>query len=292
MNWSQVNVGSTCVSTYMIKTFQVLQQEFKDHPWILGWQQAGYQLIFVDRAENISPHHPIICGADVTNWFVRRWLNQSQPAVYVNRGYVGNHTHKTKRLWRISVNGWANIKLQSIPYSRWHRMQLPRHIWKVKKVKNVLLAPSKIIRNTWDQETTLTWVAQIQNKFPGAEVRTRFKKPTPGERWADLWQDLDWADLVVSHSSAITCEAFWYGKKVISLQPCPTWAAQKTTLEDWDNPHEPEFRDHWHEHLAWSQFTVEEWHTGQALDLLQQYCGSILDYRCDHVYNLQYTEPE
>jgi hypothetical protein len=69
---------------------------------------------------------------------------------------------------------------------------------------------------------------------------------------------LDWADLVVSQSSAITCEAFWYGKKVISTEPCPTWAAGRTTLEDWANPTEPALRAAWHEHIAWCQYTRDQ----------------------------------
>lgn len=271
---------------------QVLAKEFNNHPWIAGWESAGYSIKFVESAEHINPDTPVICGADVTNWFVRKWLNAQQPAVYVNRGYVGNHTTKLRRLWRYSVNAWANTKILSVPFSRWSMMQLPRHAWKVKQVKNVLIAPSKIIRNTWDSETTMSWSQEIQNQFPGANVKIRFKKNTPSERWSDLWQDLDWADLVVSHSSAITCEAFWYGKKVISLKPCLTWAAQKTTLEDWQNPQEPELRDAWHEHLAWSQFTVEEWASGEALNLLQQYVGSIKAYDPEHHYDFLYTSPE
>lgn len=275
-----------------MNTLQVLFQEFNDHPWVPGWQSAGYNIDLVANAEIVSPHTPVVCGADVTNYFVRKWLNLRQPAVYVGRGYVGNHTAKSRRLWRASVNAWANTKIQNIPYSRWEKMQLPRHQWKVTNVKNVLLAPSKIIRNTWDEQTTTNWAAEMQSQFPGADVRVRYKKSTPAERWADLWQDLDWADLVVSHSSAVTCEAFWYGKKVISLKPCPTWAAEQSMLDDWANPREPELRDAWHEHLAWSQFTVEEWSSGQALDLIQQYLGPITAYDPGHHYNFLCTLPE
>lgn len=272
--------------------FQILEQEFDNHPWIAGWHTAGYGIEFVRHPEEISDCCPVICGSDLSHYYVRKWLNNRQPAVYVGRGYVGNHTAKKRRLWRASVNAWANTKLQAIPYSRWNKMQLPRHAWKVKKIKNVLLAPSKIDRNNWDNQTAASWVCTLQSQFAGAEVRTRFKKSTPAERWADLWQDLDWADLVVSHSSSITCEAFWYGKKVISLKPCPTWAAEQSTLDDWANPREPELRDAWHEHLAWSQFTVEEWSSGQALDLIQRYLGPITAYDPGHRYDFLCTLPE
>jgi hypothetical protein len=124
------------------------------------------------------------------------------------------------------------------------------------------------------------------DKFPGAEVRIRRKGETPGLRWETLWNDLDWADLVVSQSSAITVEAFWYGKKVISTEPCLTWLAGKNTLEDWKNPEEPIGRDMWHEHVAWNQFTTDEWTSGQAWSLMNMYLGDIRAYPSGHNYSL------
>jgi len=92
--------------------------------------------------------------------------------------------------------------------------------------------------------------------------------------------------LVVAQSSAITCEAFWYGKKVISIQPCPTWAAGRTALDTWQDPTEPRYRDVWHEHLAWSQYTVDEWSSGEAFDLIQQYLGPVKLYNPQYCYSL------
>lgn len=265
---------------------QVLVDEFKDHPWIDGWINSGYDIQFVDDPKDIVDDIPVIAGSDISKLHIRQWLNQQQPGIYIGRGYVGNHTSKRRRLWRMSVNGWANTVLKSVPHSRWDKLQLPRHPWKVKQVQKVLIAPSKMVSNFWSQVGTNIWAENMQGNFPGAEVKIRYKANTPGERWATLWDDLDWCDLVVTQSSAITCEALWYGKKVISTEPCPTWAAEHAKLEDWKNPHEPTLRDAWHEHLAWSQFTVDEWASGEALSLIEQYTGSITDYDPGHDYNL------
>lgn len=231
----------------------------------------------------------IIAPSDLLQKSVKHWMNIEQPAMYIGRGYLGNHLYKTRKWWRYSINGWANIKLENIPYSRWQLLNLPRHSWKVKKVKNVLIAPSKMTSPIWDPEIGYDWPKYISSKFPGAEIKIRYKekKSTPHMRWATLWNDLDWADLVVSQSSAITCEAFWYGKKVISIYPCPTWAAEKTTLEDWQNPKEPELRDAWHEHLSWSQFTIDEWVSGEALSIIKKYIGNVLEYKTDYTYNFR-----
>ena len=134
---------------------QVLTHEFKDHPWVPGWIDSGHEILFVDDPKDIVKTIPVVCGSDLINDYVRHWLNVQQPAVYIGRGYVGNHTSKKRRLWRMSMNSWANTVLRSIPYCRWDKMQLPRHPWKVKQVRNVLIAPSKLVSHLWSQVKTI-----------------------------------------------------------------------------------------------------------------------------------------
>jgi hypothetical protein len=263
--------------------FQITQKDYSENPWFQHWPKIKV----VDTWENISSDLPVITGSDLTRYEVRHWLTSAQPAIYIGRGYLGNHIYKTRYWWRYSINGWANTQLTQVPHSRWNLTKLPRHPWKVKEVKNILLAPSKMTATLWNSNYGENWPAMLVDKFPGANVRIRLKQRKSGPRWATLWEDLDWADLVIAQSSAITCEAFWYGKKVISLEPCPTWAASRTLTEDWRDPAEPSNRDQWHEHIAWSQFSNEEWLTGKALTLIEKYIGPIIDYKSNHVYNLK-----
>jgi hypothetical protein len=270
---------------------QILSQEFSsDHPWLPGWQNYFENIHSVDDWRTVQPDQLVIAGSDVRSWYVRHWLNRGQPALYIGRGYVGNHTSKHRWLWRVSVNGWANTRLMPVPHSRWSIMNLPRHPWKVQQVKNVLIAPSKLTSLSWCHQSSEQWSEHMATQFPGANVRIRYKARKPWQRWETLWSDLDWADVVVAQSSAITCEAFWYGKKVISTEPCPTWACGNQRIEDWQDSGEPELRDAWHEHLAWSQYTVEEWTSGEALRLIEQYTGSALTYDPGHRYNFTAIE--
>jgi hypothetical protein len=266
---------------------QLLTHEYPaDHPWLPAWKNYFEQIHFVEDWRDVKNDMLFITGSDIGNRWVRECMNRHQPALYIGRGYCGNHTAKHRRLWRVSTNGWANIRLLPVPHSRWEVMQLPRHPWKVKQIKNVLIAPSKMANLSWSQENSQQWAERISSQFPGANVKIRYKPGKSGLRYATLWDDLDWADLVVTAASAITCEALWYGKKVISIEPCPTWAAGRATLDDWQNPQEPPFRDAWHEHLAWNQFTVDEWTSGEAFKLIDQYIGSIANYDPGYTYNL------
>jgi hypothetical protein len=265
--------------------FQITEADYQNNHWTAGFKNIE----IVKDWHSISPSIPVITKSDVLYPEVRTWLNQQQPAVYIGRGYLGNHILKQRLWWRASINGWANTKLMPIPYSRWGRLNLPKHPWKVDKIKNVLIAPSKMTSSVWSPEVAFTWAESIQDKFPGANVRIRPKIGKPGLRWSSLWKDFEWADLVVSQASAITCEAFWYGKKVISIEPCPTWAAEKHTLDNWQDPTEPKLRDLWHEHLAWSQYTLAEWSSGDAFSLIEQYLGPIVNYKSGHTYALPVT---
>jgi hypothetical protein len=272
-----------------MKNLQVLMSDCQDdafiQEWVSNWVQTRPGIILCDNWKDVSPDIPVFCYADLTRPHVTTWLNNRQPAIYIGRGYLGNHLHKKRMFYRASVNGWANTVLQPLPHSRWSVMGLPQHPWKVHQVKNVLLAPSKVVTRCWNNQHPTEWVDSFMDQFPGADIRVRMKQGKASNRYATLWQDLDWADLVVTQSSAITCEALWYGKKVISTEPCPTWAAGRTTLEDWENPAEPSQREAWHEHMAWSQYTRDEWHSGAALDLLEQYLGPVEYYDPGFQYN-------
>ena len=246
------------------------------------------RLQIVQHLSDVHPNEPMFMGGDILRSEVRERLNLQNPTIFMHRGYLGNHLYKKRRWWRYSVNGFANTNLMPIPHSRWELLNLPKHPWKVKKVKNILIAPSKMTADFWNPELGPNWVDVMAQKFPGAEIKVRPKGKKPGIRWTTLWEDFDWADLVVAQASAITAEAFWYGKKVISLYPCPTWAAGcLSTLDNWQNPEEPKLREHWHEHLAWSQFTNEEWQSGQAFKLIEQYIGPVSEYRSGHFYNFK-----
>lgn len=241
----------------------------------------------LEIVDTINQDDPAVMGGDILRSEVRSRLETCAPTIFIHRGYLGNHLYKQRKWWRYSVNSFANIKLLPIPYPRWNLLDLPKHSWKVKEVKRVLIAPSKMTSRVWTPDLSDVWAESMLDKFPGAEVRIRPKAHKPGIRWSTLWEELDWADLVVSQASAITAEAFWYGKKVISTHPCPTWATGEQLLDDWKNPEEPKLRDLWHEHLAWSQFTRAEWESGEACGLIEKYIGPITTYDPGYSYNFR-----
>lgn len=270
------------------KDIQILESEANE--WYHVYNKNS-NIVYVKDYKDVDKNTLVVCSGDLLNANVRYWLTNNQKAIYVARGHLGNHIYKTRRHFRFSINGWANTKLMDkIPYPRFPLLKLKKHPWKVKRVRNVLIAPSKMTSKVWTPDIGYNWAESMLDKFPGAEIKIRKKGETPGLRWHTLWDDLDWADVVISQSSAITVEAFWYGKKVISLEPCSTWAVKKFTLEDWQNPEapDPDLRERWLEHISWSQFTVDEIQSGEWLDLLSAYFGDVRFYDSNHVYNIDH----
>ena len=124
-----------------MRQVQLLAGEYPPgHPWLTGFQNTFDKIHVLQDWQSVQSNMLVIAGSDLRGWHVRHWLNRCQPALYIGRGYVGNHLYKQRKFWRVSVNSWANTRLSDIPYSRWPLMNLPRHPWKVQKIKNVLFS--------------------------------------------------------------------------------------------------------------------------------------------------------
>jgi hypothetical protein len=271
---------------FMKKIAQIMPSQFIEDPnFVNGWKKYLDQLILIDDPEKTDPEIPMILPANPIG-FTNTWMKAKYPYFAVNRPYIGSWLEKKRFSLRVSVNSFAPTKLGNMPFSRWPTTRLTRQPWKVSKVSNILIAPSRKSQTIFTGEDVAVWSERLKVFFEGqgANVKIRPKIGKKGvQHWGDASRgvtglfskdgDLDWADLVVSYSSAITAEAFWYGKKAISLGVCPTWVACDNHLDNWQDPAEPKNRDIWHDHVSWSQFTLEEWYSGAAQDLTVQYQG-------------------
>lgn len=250
-----------------------------------GWRRWCERVIVHDdmsalrRADTTVP---LVGALNIANKAFRRWMKLGYPFVCLNRPYIGGWNVREHNL-RVSVNAYACTRAAPVPHGRWDKWNVERHPWKVREVRNVLIAPPN--KNTFFclGVDSLEWAHEQAQWFRkrGATVRYRMKSQKGTKRllrYQTLWQDLDWADLVVSYSSAITVEAFWYGKKVITPGVCPTWMCGTQNYDSWQDPREPDQRDAWHEHLAWTQFSEEEWSSGDAQEMVMLYQGDLLDH--------------
>lgn len=259
----------------MKKILQIFRQGNEE--WFIeGWKKWSDKLIILEDEKDYNCDITLVTGAKFHDPLFQKVMKNRYPYIAINRPYLGSHLTKHRNQWRVSINSFANFKLKSVPYDRWHKINLEKNPWKVKEIRNVLIAPPVSGIPVFLDMCNENWVEDISKNFTDVNIRVRYKNKQgkgKGGRYTTLWNDLDWADLVVSFSSAITAEAFWYGKKVISFGACPTWIVQGPNLTDWKNPIEPSLRDQWHTHMGWIQFSNEEWQSGDAQEMTIFYQG-------------------
>lgn len=243
------------------------------------WLPVVDDFIIYDRAEDLDPTVPLLVYSNMRAKFIVDWIEKKYPIICMNRphmaGWTGQYATDTRRF---SVNGYASTQWGHRSHDRFQLMNIPRHPWKVQEIQRVLIAPPGKLLKFWHGRDTKIWAQQQADFFTDKNVQVRFRwkydnRKGKSGRYADLWQDLDWADLVVSWGSAITAEAFYWGKKVISLGPCATWVCCDRDYANWQDPTEPPTRDEWHEHMAWTQFTRAEMKHGVGARMIVQYQG-------------------
>lgn len=270
----------------MKKVIQLINDGQHNEGTISGWKRWADKFTLVDSWADADPEVPMVFGANLVSREHREWLKLKRPCFVMNRQMLGQWATKHREYARIAVNSYGNTKLGPMPHDRWTNMNLEIQPWKVNKVINVLIAPPRKSIIYWQGMNGVDWAEPIKKRLEleGANVRIR---PKTGKKGAQHFGDLDrgvtglfgtdgefeWADLVVSYSSAITAEAFWYGKKVISLGVCPTWVACDNTLDNWQDPTEPANRSLWAHHVSWLQFKYPEWETGDAQEMTVHYQG-------------------
>ena len=260
-----------------MKKIVQIHKELLALPWMVkGWKKWADKIIVVNNITEYNKELPIVAWAKPHDKIIGIALKNSYPTILMNRPYLSAHIRKQIDMFRVSVNSFACSSFKEMPYSRWDKIGVDKHPWKVTEVKNILIAPpNKGVVYFTGQKLDL-WVEYLQTLFKDFNVKVRLKNSTGagrGERYSSLWNDFDWADLVVSCASASTAEAFWYGKKVISLGPCSTLMCNTGSLENFINPSEPANRDSWHEHIGWIQFLESEWTSGNAQEMTAVYQG-------------------
>ena len=243
------------------------------------WLPVVQNFTLHDTPDQLDPAVPLLTYANLRSKWLIKWIDDGRPVITMNRphiaGWAGQYDADARRF---AVGGVACTTWGKRTHDRFHLLKIPRHKWKVKKIRRVLIAPPGKLLWFWKRIRAEEWAQQQAAFFAdkGVEVRFRWKyenRKGKGGRYVDLWQDLDWADLVISWGSAITAEAFWYGKKVISLAPCPTWVCCDRDYSNWSDAREPQSRDEWHEHMAWTQFTRAEMRDGVGANMILQYQG-------------------
>ncbi len=197
---------------------------------------------------------------------------------YIDSGYMGNETTKSKIYHRITKNGLQNTG-PIFPRSR-KRLEALKYRYtpfKMKGEKILLVPPSDKVMKFWGQETPNQWVAKVSKElkqYTDRPIEVRLK-PKRNERIADkniLYAFRDNVYCVVTYNSIAATEALLNGIPAIALGNNAASVLCNSKLSDINNlyTYDEEQMLAYAAHLSYCQFTRREMQDGTAWAILNQ----------------------
>ncbi len=197
---------------------------------------------------------------------------------YIDSGYMGNETTKSKIFHRVTKN---NLQNYGPMISRDHE-RLPKLGYKFKPFlktgsKILICPPSNKVMKFWGQPLAEDWTKSVTKqlkKITDREIVVRLK-PKRFERISDkniIFALQDDIHCVVTYNSIAATEALLNGIPAVALGPNAAQVLCNNSLEDIDDPYYPNLDEMlaFAAHLSYAQFTRREMQDGTAWRILNE----------------------
>lgn len=210
-------------------------------------------------------------GGPISSINVLQRLKNS-PASYINidKGYFRNR--KSTSHWRLSVNSLQQQRLLDVPNDRLKDFNIDISPWQTNGEYIIILAPNPnpLLYYT-AHDDVLSWCLDTKEKLlehTDRKVFIRFKEPAKHRGRDPLSKYLDKCHAVVTLQSVGCVETIMAGIPTLNLAPSCLDGLYKSDINMIENLPKPDNRYEWLKSLSYSQFTLEEFENGRALDLL------------------------
>jgi hypothetical protein len=163
--------------------------------------------------------------------------------------------------YRISYNSLQNANIKPVPFSRADKIRFQTKPWNSNGKYNLLVCPGRT-SPVWnftgvDYEE---WKQSMLGKFDNVRVREKTGPRFP--RFKSLWEEIENAKQVIVYHSMTAVEAMMLGKQV----HVSGHSAIELYSDKYNYNREPVI-----EHIAWSQFSRDEFEDGTAWKLTYEY---------------------
>jgi len=217
----------------------------------------------------ISVHHPPWRSP------YKEWIEKGNKHIEIDYGYWGlNIPRRNTR--RVTFGGSHNLNMRDVPYSRLKTLDPKVEDWKQKRGNQILviepqqgiiLERTGVPLETWKKNMLDT----IQEFWDGP---VKFRRKAGGKnpaRWPTFLEDLQASTGVIGERTMACVEAVILGYPAYTVDYSAVSLIMGTDIKKILNPEFPD-RTKWLEHIAWSQFTPEEFSNGTfVVDCLEQY---------------------
>lgn len=210
-------------------------------------------------------------GGPISSINVLQRLEKS-PASYISidKGYFRNR--KSTSHWRLSFNSLQQQKLLDVPDDRLKDFHINIKPWQSNGEYIIILAPNpKPLLYYTGHDNVLAWCLETKAKLlehTDRKVFIRFKEPVKQRSHDPLSKYLDKCHAIVTLQSLGCIETIIAGVPTLNLAPSCLNGLYKSTVNMIEDLPKPDNRYEWLKSLSYSQFTIDEFENGKALELL------------------------
>ena len=186
---------------------------------------------------------------------------------HLDNGYIGNHLHKTPEYYRISYNCLQNTQVRPIKNSRIDRLALDSNLWNEWNSNgdyNLLVMPNKSNIFKYLGEDYDTWRRDTIKHYESLPTKLiiREKEGKRRQRFKEILPMMLNAKKVITYHSMAVVEALCLGKPIEVLG--------QSAVQNWQNQYGFD-RNPMLEHIAHSQFSRDEYASGEAWKITNEY---------------------
>ena len=241
--------------------------------WALEpWRRKGLKTF--DLLENIPKDHVLVVSHFAPWWSpLKEWIAAGRPWIEIEYGYWGLDT-PSRATRRVTYCGHHNMHMHPRPYSRSNLFPDPKQKEWRQRSGEYILVPMPINELLIQRRgiTLKEWCEQVTTevkKYWDGPIIWRKKAGEKALRFQNLQNQLDRAHAVVGERTMACVEACLTGV------PAYTIDSSITTLlmggvENLANIQHPDRADWW-DHIAWSQFHINEFVNGSVAELVELY---------------------
>jgi hypothetical protein len=242
--------------------------DIKGADWILNpWLKCGAKTFnYVNEVP--SDHTLISCHHPPWRSPYKEWIFNGNKHIEIDYGYWGlNNPRRNTR--RVTYMNSHNLKMKKVPFSRIKTLNPKIENWKSRRGDYLLLIepqPKILYERTgktfevWQKE----FFEQLQSHWDGPIKWRRKSGGKNPDRWPSYIRDLEGCHAVLGERTMACVEAVMLGYPAYTTDFSAVSLLMGTDLSAIKNPIMPD-RSNWLEHIAWSQFTPEDFANGHSV---------------------------
>ncbi len=235
---------------------------------VTAYLYRKYDCIDIESADEIDPDRILVFSHPFDDWVLEAITkNKSINFFHIDNGYLGNTRHKKPFYYRISYNSLQNKIVNPVPHSRIDKLEIDDYLWQDWSPQgeyNLLVMPneSNIFKflgqdyTTWRRDTIEYWDSRNE------KLIIREKDGKRSQRFKEIIPLMKDAKKVITYNSMAAVEALCLGKEIKILG--------ESAVEHWQGKTDFD-RTEMLEHIAWSQYSRNEFGSGIAWECAFEY---------------------